>query len=161
MVLMAKGASNQGLPRGIPPFFIKEPNVTLESSISFRLMRAPDDAAAFGTDFQSELREFKQQAEASGIQLTPRFGVFDSPSASGGLTGEFVVSVAQFVLPVVTTLATLWISRKNGRKLRVKVGDKEIEAQTKEEIDFLIAKAKDLAVVVDPDHERADQGRNG
>lgn len=135
--------------------------MTLESSISFRLMRAPDDAAAFGADYQAELRELKRQAEESGIQLSPRFAMFDSPSASGGLTGEFIVSVAQVVVPVVTTLAVAWISRKNGRKLRFRVGDNEFEAQTKEEINFLIAKAKELAPVVDPDQQRADQGRSG
>ncbi|ETK22713.1 hypothetical protein H096_14088 [Pseudomonas sp. FH1] len=124
-------------------------------------MRAPDDAAAFGVDYQAELRELKQQAEGAGIQISPSFAVFDSPSASGGLTGEFIVSVAQAVGPVVTTLIAVWISRKTGRKLRLKVGDNEFEAQTKEEIDFLIAKAKELVPVIDPDQERVDQGLNG
>lgn len=134
--------------------------MTLESSISFRLMRAPDDAAAFGADYQAELRVFKEQAEALGLKLSPRIAVFDSLSASGGLTGEFIVSVAQGVGPIVTTLVAVWISRKSGRKLRLKIGDTEFEGNTKEDIDFLMTKAKELAPVVEPDEERGDRGRN-
>ena len=123
-------------------------------------MRAPDDAASFGAEYQAELREFEQKAQASGINLHSRVAVFDSPSATGGLTGEFLIPLAQIVVPALTAVAVAWITKKNGRKLRLKVGDVELEGNTKEDIDLLVAKAKELAPVVDSDENRGDCGRH-
>lgn len=38
------------------------------------------------------------------------------------------------------------IGRRNGRKLRLKVGDIEVEGNTEEHIKLVVAKAKELAL---------------
>lgn len=52
------------------------------------------------------------------------------------------------------------MGRCNGRKLRLKVGDLEVEGNTEEDIKLLVAKAKELAPVVNPDSQRGDADRN-
>lgn len=127
--------------------------------VSILLVRSQDDAAAFGADYQGELREFRDAVNDSGIAISPRIAVFDSVGATGGLTGEFLIPMTQVIAPILTAAVVAWVGRRNGRKLRLKVGDIEVEGNTEEDIRLLIAKAKELAPVVDPDRPRGDAGR--
>lgn len=77
-----------------------------------------------------------------------------------GLTGEFLIPMTQVIAPFLTAAVVAGVGRRNGRKLRLKVGDIEVEGNTEEDIKLLIAKAKELAPVVDPDRPRGDAGRN-
>ena len=128
--------------------------------ISIRLVRSQDDVAPFGVDYQGELREFKDAVSASGIAISPRIAFFDSVGATGGLTGEFLIPMTQVIAPFLTAAIVAWVGRRNERKLRLKVGDIEVEGNTEEDIKLLIAKAKELATVVDPDRQRGDAGKN-
>jgi len=112
--------------------------------LQLRLLKAPDDAAVFGADYQAELRQFKQQMEAAGLAVSPTFAVFDSPGAGGGLTGQFLLSWAPTVVSILSTVsvvAVTWMNGKAGRKLRLKVGDVELEANSQAEVDHLVAQA--------------------
>lgn len=128
--------------------------------VSIRLVRSQDDTAAFGADYQGELRQFRDAVDASGIAISPRIAVFDSVGAIGGFTGEFLIPMTQAFVPFLTAAVVAWVGRRNGRKLRLKVGDIELEGNTEEDIKLLVAKAKELAPVVDPDRQRGDSGRN-
>jgi hypothetical protein len=68
--------------------------------------------------------------------------------------------MTQVIAPFLTAAVVAGVGRRNGRKLRLKVGDIEVEGNTEEDIKLLIAKAKELAPVVDPDRPRGDAGRN-
>lgn len=112
--------------------------------LQLRLLKAPDDAAVLGADYQAELRQFKQQMEAAGLAVSPTFAVFDSPGAGGGLTGQFLLSWAPAVVSILSTVsvvAVTWMNGKAGRKLRLKVGDVELEANSQAEVDHLVAQA--------------------
>ncbi|QQQ50139.1 hypothetical protein JJQ97_22895 [Pseudomonas syringae] len=131
-----------------------------EQEISIRLVRSQDDEAAFGADYQDELRQFRDTVDASGIVINPRFAVFDSAGATGGFTGEFLIPMTQAIVPFLTAAVVVWVGRKSGRKLRLKVGDIELEGNTEEDIKLLVAKAKELGPVVDPDEQRGDTEKN-
>ncbi|MFU0840531.1 MAG: AhpC-TSA domain-containing protein [Pseudomonas fragi] len=108
------------------------------------LLRAPDDSAVFGKDYQAELRQFKQHMEAAGFAVSPTLAFFDSPGTDGGLTGQFLLSwapTAVSILSTVSVVAVTWMNGKAGRKLRLKVGDVELEANSQAEIDHLVAQA--------------------
>ena len=112
--------------------------------LQVRLLKAAEDAATFGESYQAELRQFKQQLEAAGLAVSPTFAVFDSPGAGGGLTGQFLLSwapTAVSILSTVSVVAVTWMNAKAGRKLRLKVGDVELEANNPAEIDHLITQA--------------------
>ncbi|RQS57832.1 hypothetical protein DID96_36530 [Burkholderia sp. Bp8963] len=75
----------------------------------------------------------------------------DSVGASGSLVGEFVIPLAQVIGPVLGGAAVAWLQGRAGRKLRLKVGDLEVEARTPEEIGQLLEQAQAL---------QATQGEN-
>lgn len=115
-----------------------------QSELSLRLIPAPDDLARFGADYQAELRQFKGQLKAASVDADTRFAVFDSPGTVGGMTGEFLIPAAQIIVPALSVAAVAWMNGRAGRKLRLKVGDIELEASTQEDIDLLLAKALEL-----------------
>jgi hypothetical protein len=60
------------------------------------------------------------------------------------------MEVFQYVFPTVAFLVGLfgsqWLARKPARKLRMKVGLVEVEADTQEELDLLLKKAQALQI---------------
>ncbi len=68
----------------------------------------------------------------------------DSAEAVGGYTGEIAV-LLQAVSPLLTGILGAWLQSKAGRKVRLKVGDIEIEARTVEEADQLAAACRNAA----------------
>lgn len=126
--------------------------------VQVRLLRAADDAAAFGESYQAELRQFKQHLQAAGLEVSPTFAVFDSPGAGGGLTGQFLLSwapTAVSILSILSVVAVTWMNGKAGRKLRLKVGDVELEANSPAEIDHLVTQALALKTqLAEQDAER-------
>lgn len=115
-----------------------------QPELSLRLTQAPDDLARFGTEYQAELRLFKSQLSAANVDASPRIAMFDSPGTVGGMTGEFLIPVAQVIVPALSVAAVAWMNGRAGRKLRLKVGDIELEASTQEGIDLLLTKALEL-----------------
>lgn len=112
--------------------------------LQLRLLRAPDDSAAFGESYQAELRQFKQQLETAGFAVSPTFAAFDSPDVGKALTGQFLISWAATVgsiLSAVSEVAVTWMKGRAGRQLRLKVGDVELEAHSPADIDHLLAQA--------------------
>lgn len=115
-----------------------------QPELSLRLTQAPDDLARFGSEYQAELSYFMSQLNAANVDASPRIAVFDSPGTVGGMAGEFVIPAAQIIVPAVSVAVVAWISGRAGRKLRLKVGDVELEASTQKDIDLLFAKALEL-----------------
>lgn len=115
-----------------------------QPELSLRLTQAPDDLARFGTEYQAELRHFMSQLNAANVDASPRIAFCDSPGSVGGMAGEFLIPAAQIIVPAVSVAVVAWISGRAGRKLRLKVGDVELEASTQKDIDLLFAKALEL-----------------
>ena len=65
---------------------------------------------------------------------------FDADGAAGYSVGQYVISLAQVAGPVIGVAVGAWITARSGRKLRIKVGDIELEANSPAEIDHLVAK---------------------
>lgn len=79
------------------------------------------------------------------------FAVFDSQDTGGGLTGQFLLSWAPTVVSILSTVsvvAVTWMNGKAGRKLRLKVGDVELEANSQAKIDHLVAQALALKALL-------------
>ncbi len=145
------------------------------SQLSFWLLPSPDEF--WKTEpYQLELEEFERQTSDLGdkLRITPAYnrlktlqnkidyeirceellsggrGVFGFASAPL-LSGEFVVEF-------VKTLSSLglggiigaWIQARHGRKVRVKVDEIEVEANTSEEVEKLLAKAVQIQLQKEP-----------
>jgi hypothetical protein len=120
--------------------------------IRLTLVPAGDDGDRFSEGCQRELRHFYDQLRAGQTQVRPRIFTMDSVGAGGGLVGEFVIPLAQVIGPVLGGAAVAWLQGRAGRKLRLNVGDVEVEARTPEEIEQLLKQAQALQT-----RQRGDQ----
>lgn len=114
------------------------------ATLRLTLVRSSDDDATFSPGYQAELSQFYQRVRADQIRVSAVAFTMDSAGGGGGLMGEFIVPLAQVIGPVLGGAAVAWLQGRAGRKLRVKVGDIEVEARTHEEIDQLLARAQTL-----------------
>jgi len=68
----------------------------------------------------------------------------DSIVGGGGLLGEFIFDNAGKLLTALTTICGIWIKARYGRKLKLKVGNVVLEANTTQEIESLVVQVKAL-----------------
>jgi hypothetical protein len=58
--------------------------------------------------------------------------------------GEYIITPVPILGPAFGTVLGAWLQARYGRKLRVKFDDIEIEAQTPEQVETLIARLEEL-----------------
>ncbi len=112
-----------------------------QAEICLTLVPAEADGDRAGEDCQRELRHCYEQLRASGMKVSPRIYTKDSAGAVGSLVGEFVIPLATTIGPVLAAAVSAWFQRRDGRKLRLKVGDIEVEAHSEEELERLLEQA--------------------
>lgn len=107
----------------------------------FRLIAAPlDDTVK--RDYQDELYLIEESSQGLGSP------VYDRSQLTAGTVplpylGEFITKVLQ--PSAVTGLAGLigaWMQVRRGRKVRVRVGNMEVDASTADEVESLLEKAR-------------------
>ncbi|ABO59039.1 hypothetical protein KTD19_22650 [Burkholderia multivorans] len=124
--------------------------------IEIRLKRAPDDLPENDPAFQKELRSFSSALYSAGIRYSQRGMAFDSAAAMGYPLAEFIIKeLGPAAIGVIGTAVGAWISGRHGRKMRLKIGDIEVEARTMNEVDQLLQRARALQVGQEGDHDEA------
>lgn len=99
---------------------------------AIKLVRAPDDPALFSKEFQAEFRSVLEELRGAGVKADASFMTMDSPGAGGGYTGEIIIPIIQYGMPVITGALGAWLTARFGRKIRIKTGDVEVEAPIRE-----------------------------
>jgi hypothetical protein len=113
------------------------------------LIPAQDDPPLGSPEYQAELRNFEQDLESNGLEVSPivefREAWIPEPIVAPYL-GDFIIKLAAIVGPVLGAGVGAWLRGRYGRKVRIKVGANEIEAeaQTVEEVERLIARAYEI-----------------
>jgi hypothetical protein len=121
-----------------------EAELETEPTLGVRLVRAPDDPPLVSREYQEALGEFRKSLQAVGIQSSARSFAFDGVAGGGGLSGDFVLKLAGEIGPALIAGIFAWLHGRYGRKVRLKVGDIEAEAQTTEEVEKLLAHALEI-----------------
>lgn len=111
--------------------------------VRFYLRQAPDEPPTFSVEGQAALRKVVSAIRENHVKVDAPVMALDSAEAVGGFTGEIAVLV-QAVSPILTGILGAWLQSKAGRKVRLKVGDIEVEARTVEEADQLLQRAQAL-----------------
>ncbi|KVW61709.1 hypothetical protein BGV52_29630 [Burkholderia ubonensis] len=114
-------------------------------NVGLRLMRASDDPALQDPAFQAELRTFSGSLRAADVRFSQRAMTFDAVDATGYALAEYVVKeLGPAAIGVIGTAVGAWINGRAGRKVRLKVGDVEVEARTPEEVEQLLKQVQAL-----------------
>ncbi|MFC4518441.1 hypothetical protein [Cupriavidus pinatubonensis] len=114
-----------------------------EVRVKILLRRAVDDPAVDSSEFQAELRTFSGALKSGGVAYSQAAMAFDSAAATGYPLAEFAIKeLAPYAASVAAAL-TAWIAGRYGRKVRLKVGDLELEAKSPEEIKQLLHLAQE------------------
>lgn len=110
-------------------------------SFRIKLLPSAGDGELFTPDCQAGVRAFFQQLRDTGVIAHPAAFTMDCAGASGCLVGEFVLPFAQIAGPAIGVAVAAWFQGRAGRKLRLKVGDIEVEATTMQELEQLLDQA--------------------
>ena len=105
-------------------------------SSEFELILVPskDDAPPFSDEYQEELGQFSLHAHASSQMCF----AMDSVDGGGGPLGDFIFTNADALIAALTTLGGIYLKGRFGRKLRLKIGEVEIEANTIDEVKTMV-----------------------
>ncbi len=110
--------------------------------INLVLVSAPDEPRVNDTAFQAELRDVTGSLRTAGAEFTARHVSLHATGSMDYQLAEFAIkTLGPAVITGVAGVFGAWIGARTGRKLRVKIGDVEAEAHTREEITALLKRA--------------------
>lgn len=110
-----------------------------EGQVRLELIPLDDEEKDSG---QPGYRQFFEQIAAAGVDIAAINTLsMEEAGSISILSGAFVLPLAQVVGPIASAALVAWFQGKAGRKVRIKVGDIEVEARTKEEATLLLQRA--------------------
>jgi hypothetical protein len=112
----------------------------MEADLNITLLAAPDEQSHFVPEYQQGLRAFEKVFNDQGVPIDSNCAL---AKMAGGpfLSGEFVLKLAATVGPVLGTAVGAWLHARYGRRVRLKIGEIEAEAQTVAEVENLLKRA--------------------
>jgi hypothetical protein len=119
----------------------KGDRVAPNPSFRIKLLPSAGDGDLFTPECQAGVRAFFQQLRDTGVIAHPVAFTMDCAGASGCLVGEFVLPFAQIAGPAIGVAVEAWFQGRAGRKLRLQVGEIEVEATTMQELEYLLDQA--------------------
>jgi hypothetical protein len=114
----------------------------MSNQIVLELCPSADEPPVHAPEARVELDTVSRALRSTGATFSQLMvslhatNAFDYPSAS-----FLITTLAKPALEAVGVIVAAWIHARTGRKVRLQVGDIEIEARTPEEIDQLLKSA--------------------
>jgi hypothetical protein len=113
----------------------------LLKDLKITLIASPDDLSLDSEPYQRDLRSFEADLRSHGLSPSSRVLLIESTGNEvAPHLGVFAVGLKE-ALPVIGSVLTGWFAGRFGRKIRVKVGDIEVETNTVAEAEKLVAAA--------------------
>lgn len=112
-----------------------------DDKIHIVVFGGPEEPPISDPSMQSALHDFSAALRAAGMDTNPRMLFFDDAATPVTWIGEFA-GLVKDLSPLVVAVLVAWIGRNNGRKVRLKIGDGEFEANTVEDVERLVELAK-------------------
>lgn len=113
--------------------------------LEIELIPGPDDAELETLEYQGELQRFEEALKKEGLDVAARTLTRKGAGFSSTLMGEFFIALQSLknAGPFIT-IVVAWTAGRSTRKVRLKVGDIEVEAHTKAEVLELVEKAQQI-----------------
>jgi len=111
------------------------------------LEKAPEEPSGGDPAFQRDLSMFSSALHAEGIAYSQPALALDAGDAHGFPLPEFIVAIKVLGPPAISAIAAYaaaWAQAKNGRKVRIRVGEVEAEARTVAEVKQLLDEAANI-----------------
>jgi len=117
------------------------------------LLQASEEPRITSAPAQAEFGKLRAYLRSRGIPAsTSMFYRHDDPNA-GGFAGEYVVQLAHAIKPTMETFLVAWLQTRSGRKVRLRVGDAELEAASVEEAQTFLRHVLQLRQAPSPNGE--------
>jgi hypothetical protein len=116
--------------------------------IRFILKRSPEDEPQFSREYQAEMGKVFTAFHNEGIKIQTTAFAMDAVDAVGGATGEFL-AFAKILGPATIAAVGGWLAGRNGRKVKIKVGEIEAEANSVKQLDEVLERVEKI----NRDHE--------
>lgn len=120
-----------------------------EPQFTLSFVAASDDPDYRDTAYQSELHAIDGALRERGLRPQARANFQKSATGGSWLTGDFLLPLTALAVPLAGLLGS-WLTARLGRKVRVKVGEIEVEAANVAEADELLKKALAIKKKIDP-----------
>ncbi|GAB4072246.1 hypothetical protein KHC28_01280 [Ancylobacter sonchi] len=111
--------------------------------IRIELRGSTDDGHPNNDNFQNELAALSQALAAAQVPHSQIAISLHSQGAMEFLSPELFVTAAQVGVPALAAILGAWVQARWGRRVRLKIGDLEVEAGTMEEVEQLLRLARD------------------
>jgi hypothetical protein len=98
--------------------------------LELTLLPAPDDGEWHNPEFQSVIERFRVDLRSQNIHAAAQ-GVH---VASDDLTGNFIIGLAHLAVAGLTAVVVAWVHARAGRKIKLKIGEFQVEAHTEEQV---------------------------
>lgn len=109
---------------------------------------APDDPPLKSSAYQSELQRFEQDLNSNGLEVSYTMEVRESWTPEPILApylGDFAIKLINSpIVGVLVGAVGAWLHARAGRKVRLKIGEIEAEAQTMEQVERLLARGFEI-----------------
>jgi len=112
--------------------------------LSIQLLPSVEDEPLRSAEYQAGLSEFAKKLQANGMNPSMAMHFEESADSHSFLLGSFSLELGKVIVVPICTAAGAWLHAKYGRKVRLKIGEteSEAEAQTVEEVKQLLEYAK-------------------
>ena len=121
--------------------------------LKLTLIRAADDPPLRSSEYQKGLHDFADSLGTAGFKVSVTLELIEAAGGAGPATylGDFMIELARSPLVVVIgTAVGAWLHARYGRKVRLRMGDIEAEAQTAEEVERLLARGLEIQQLSKP-----------
>ncbi len=112
-------------------------NLLAEGKFQFHLVPPAEEAAGADKDFQAALTSFAREVREAGVPMAQAAIVFDSIDSHGFPLPDFTIAIKVLGPPAIAAIAAAagaWVQARYGRKVRLKIGDTEVEGRSAAEI---------------------------
>ena len=107
--------------------------------LGWRFPSPVDEPSSRADDMKQDIQQFLHFAQAHGGRIpSPKLTMASAP---GSVVVVFEQVLAPAIAPAFGAAVGAWLQGRAGRKVRMKVGDIEIEASTPEELGQLLQQA--------------------
>jgi hypothetical protein len=94
-------------------------------------------------DSQGDLKQFAESLRASNVPFCTRARTADSAGVEMVILA-FIIKVGPEIIKALRDILVEWLKGRNGRRVRLKAGDVEVEASSDKEAEAMVALVEKL-----------------